>query len=137
MANKATKRSDLGGLTLLGKSGAEPSRNLETFPNHHPGRDYIVTLRTDEFTCLCPATGQPDFAEVVIRYTPDQRIVESKSFKLYLWSFRNEGIFHEHLANEILDDFVETASPKWCEVTANFKVRGGISITVTAEYRTS
>ena len=137
MVDKTTKGSDLDTLTHLGKSGAQPSRTLETFPNHHPERDYTVTLRTDEFTCLCPATGQPDFAEIVIRYTPDQRIVESKSFKLYLWSFRDEGIFHEHLANVILDDFVETVAPKWCQVTANFKVRGGISITVTGEHRKS
>ena len=135
MGNKESKSSRLADLTLLGKSGAGPSKDLETFPNLHPRRDYIVTLQTDEFTCLCPATGQPDFAEIIIRYTPDEKIVESKSFKLYLWSFRNDGIFHEHLANRILDDFAKTVAPKWCEVTANFKARGGIAITVTTELR--
>lgn len=128
-----TERSDLEGLSLLGKK-AEAVRKLETFPNHHPGRDYVVTLRTKEFTCLCPATGQPDFAELTIEYIPDRKIVESKSLKLYLWSFRNEGVFNEHLANVILDDLVGALSPRWCRVTADFAVRGGISIRVEAEH---
>ncbi|MFZ1081687.1 MAG: preQ(1) synthase [Candidatus Kryptoniota bacterium] len=125
--------SDLSGLTLLGK-GTKPQKKLETFPNHHPGRDYVVTLRTDEFTCVCPATGQPDFAKLTVQYIPDERIVESKSMKLYLWSYRNEGVFHEHVANVILDDLVKSLSPRWCKVTADFFVRGGISISVEAEH---
>ena len=88
---KMTQKTDLDGLTLLGR-GAEPTKKLETFPNHHPDRDYTITLHTDEFTCVCPATGQPDFAKVTIQYIPDRLILESKSLKLYLWSFRNEGV---------------------------------------------
>ena len=131
---KKVPRSDLQGLTMLGGKKTGPVRKLETFPNHHPGRNYTVTLRTDEFTCLCPATGQPDFARLTIQYIPDRRIVESKSLKLYLWSFRNEGSFHEHVTNVILDDLVKVLSPRWCRVSADFAVRGGIGITVDAEY---
>jgi 7-cyano-7-deazaguanine reductase len=129
-----TKEPDLDGLTLLGEK-AQPTKKLETFPNHNPERDYVVTLRTSEFTCLCPKTGQPDFAELTIEYIPDQRIVESKSLKLYLWSFRNEGAFHEHVTNVILDDLVKVLEPRWCKVAARFAVRGGIAITVDAEYK--
>ncbi len=128
-----TEQSDLEGLSLLGKK-AEAVRKLEIFPNHHPNRNYVVRLRTNEFTCVCPATGQPDFAELTIEYIPDRKIVESKSLKLYLWSFRNAGVFNEHLANVILDDLVEALSPRWCRVTADFAVRGGISISVEAEH---
>jgi 7-cyano-7-deazaguanine reductase len=131
----STQESDLEGLTLLGKRVTKPTKDLETFPNRHPERDYVVMLRTDEFTCVCPATGQPDFAELIIRYVPDQRILESKSLKLYLWSYRNEGVFHEHVTNVILDDLVKALDPRWCEVVAEFSVRGGIAITVQAEYR--
>lgn len=130
---KKTQKSDLNGLTLL-RRGAKPTKKLETFPNHHPGRDYVVTLKTEEFTCICPATGQPDFAGLTIQYIPDKKIVESKSLKLYLWSYRHEGVFHEHVANVILDDLVSALKPRWCKVTADFAVRGGISITVDAEY---
>ena len=128
-----TDKSDLNGLTALG-GPAEPSKELETFPNHHPDRNYLVTLMSNEFTCLCPKTGQPDFAEITIEYIPDKLIVESKSLKLYFWSFRNEGIFHEHVANIILDDLVKTLSPRWCRVVADFGVRGGIAISVEAEH---
>ena len=130
---KMTEKSDLEGLTLLGR-GEKPAKRLETFPNHHPGRDYVVTLHTDEFTCVCPATGQPDFAHLTIQYTPDRQILESKSLKLYLWSFRNQGVFHEHVANAILDDLVKALAPRWCKVTADFSVRGGISISIEAEH---
>jgi 7-cyano-7-deazaguanine reductase len=130
---KKTQKSDLDGLTLLGR-GAKPTRKLETFPNHHPERDYVVTLKTEEFTCVCPATGQPDFARLTIQYIPDKRIVESKSLKLYLWSYRNEGAFHEHVTNVILDDLISALKPRWCKVTADFSVRGGIAIIVDAEY---
>ena len=129
---RMTQKSDLDGLTLLGKR-AKPTKKLETFPNHHPERDYVITLRTEEFTCVCPATGQPDFAKLTIQYIPDKKIIESKSLKLYLQSFRNKGAFHEHISNVILDDLVAVLKPRWCKVTADFAVRGGISITVEAE----
>ena len=122
------------GLTLLGREVTQPVRKLEAFPNQHPGRRYTVTLVCPEFTCVCPITGQPDFATITIRYIPDQRIVESKSLKLYLWSYRNEGAFHEHVTNQILDDLVEALDPIYCHVTGAFTVRGGISISVDAEY---
>lgn len=122
------------GLTILGSNVREPLRQLETFPNEHPGRQYVVTLSTSEFTCVCPMTNQPDFATLTIRYVPAERIVESKSLKLYLWSYRNEGVFHEHVTNTILDDLVEALKPVWCEVKAEFNVRGGISLTVEARY---
>jgi len=127
-----TEKTDLDGLTLLG-GDRKPVRKLETFPNHHT-RDYVITLRTEEFTCLCPATGQPDFAKLTIQYIPGEKIVESKSLKLYLWSFRDQGVFHEHVANAILDDLVAVLSPRWCKITADFAVRGGIAITVEAEH---
>lgn len=131
---KNTKKSDLAGLSLLGSGGAaNPARKLETFPSHAK-REYTVTLTTDEFTCVCPMTGQPDFAKITIQYIPGRKIVESKSLKLYFWSFRNEGVFHEHLTNIILDDLVAALSPRWCKVTAQFAVRGGIAISVDAEY---
>jgi 7-cyano-7-deazaguanine reductase len=132
------KKGDFEELTLLGREGrdAKPSRKLETFPNRHPNRDYIVTLETDEFTCVCPMTGQPDFARLNIRYIPDKRIIESKSLKLYLWSYRDEGAFHEHVANRILDDLVAALAPRWCKITAEFAVRGGIAITIEAEHQT-
>lgn len=129
---RMTQQEDLAGLTLLGEGTTRPTKKLETFPNRHPEREYVVTLTTDEFTCICPATGQPDFARITIRYAPDQKIVESKSLKLYLWSYRDEGVFHEHVANVILDDLAAALSPRWCEVTAEFSVRGGIAITVEA-----
>ena len=129
-----TNKADLDNLTILGRKKAKPAKKLETFPNRHPKRDYEVILRTDEFTSLCPMTGQPAFARITIRYIPDLRIVESKSLKLYLWSFRNEGAFHEHVANTILDDLVAALKPRWCRVSAKFAVRGGIAITVDAEY---
>jgi 7-cyano-7-deazaguanine reductase len=129
-----TTQEDLQGLTLLGQNTTQPQRKLETFPNRHPQRRYTVRLETDEFTAICPMTGQPDFATIRVEYIPNQRIVESKSFKLYLWSFRNEGVFHEHVTNLILDDLVAALDPHWCRVTGEFAVRGGISITVTAEH---
>jgi 7-cyano-7-deazaguanine reductase len=128
-----TEPSDLDGLTVLGR-GAKPSKRLETFPNHDPERNYIVRLDTDEFTCVCPATGQPDFATLTVEYIPDQKILESKSFKLYLWSYRNEGVFHEHVTNKILEDLVAALEPRWCRVRGAFRVRGGIAITVEAEH---
>jgi len=131
---KMTKKSDLDGLTLLGRD-SRPLKKLEVFPNHHPDRDYIVTLETEEFTCVCPSTGQPDFARLNIQYIPDKSVLESKSLKFYLWSFREEGVFHEHVTNVILDDLVAILKPRWCKVTAEFSVRGGISISVDAEFK--
>jgi 7-cyano-7-deazaguanine reductase len=131
---KGTKKDDLSGLTLLGKA-TKPLRKLETFPNHNDQRDYVITLQTEEFTCVCPKTNQPDFAKIRIQYIPDKKILESKSLKLYLWSFRNKGVFHEHVTNIILDDLVAALQPRWCKVSAEFAVRGGIGITVDAEYK--
>jgi 7-cyano-7-deazaguanine reductase len=127
-----TEKSDLEGLTLLGKE-SKPGKKLEAFPNRTPGRFYRVVLESDEFTCLCPMTGQPDFARLQVQYVPDQKVVESKSFKLYLWSFRDEGVFHEHVINQILDELVALLDPHWCRVTGVFNIRGGIKITVEAE----
>ena len=128
-----TSKNDLAHLTLLGGK-SQPGKTLETFPNHHPERRYTVTLSTDEFTCLCPATGQPDFASITIQYIPDQWILESKSLKLYLWSYRNEGVFHEHVINTICDDIMKALAPHWIEVTGAFGDRGGIGITIVARH---
>ncbi|HET6204871.1 MAG TPA: preQ(1) synthase [Planctomycetota bacterium] len=113
---------------------AKPPRSIETFANPRPGRSYEVRLECPEFTCVCPKTGQPDFATVYFRYVPGPRCVELKSLKLYLWSFRDEGAFHEDVVNRILDDFVEAAAPKWIEVVADFRVRGGIHTVVRATH---
>jgi 7-cyano-7-deazaguanine reductase len=128
-----TAKKDLSQLTLLGRK-ARPSKKLEVFPNHHPERRYTVTLCTNEFTCLCPATGQPDFASITIKYIPDRWILESKSLKLYLWSYRQEGVFHEHVVNTICDDVVKVLDPYWIEVTGVFGSRGGIAISVVATH---
>ena len=113
----------------------KPIKSLETFKNSHPDRDYEVEMECPEFTCLCPKTGQPDFAEIEIRYIPNKLCVELKSLKLYLWSYRNEGAFHEKVINNILDDLVEVSSPRWMEVIGAFNVRGGIHTTVSASYQ--
>jgi len=128
-----TPKSDLSGLTLLGRD-AKPSKKLETFPNRHRRRRYTVELVNDEFTCICPATGQPDFGTIIVRYIPNKKIVESKSLKLYLWSFRNEGWFQEHVINTMCDDLVKALDPHWIEVAGAFKVRGGIAIKVVAAH---
>ena len=135
MRKKLTAKSDLENLTVLGKEKVTPGRRLEAFPNHHPERDYVVTMLTEEFTCVCPLTGQPDFAKLKIQYIPDKLVLESKSLKLYLHSFRNEGTFHEHVINCVLDDIVGALAPRWCKITADFAVRGGIGICVDAEYK--
>ena len=111
-----------------------PSKALETFPNPRPGRDYEIAFECPEFTCLCPRTGQPDFATVQIRYVPEALCVELKSLKLYLWSFRDEGHFHEDVTNRILDDLVSLLKPRSMTVTGDFKVRGGIHTVVTARH---
>jgi 7-cyano-7-deazaguanine reductase len=122
------------GLTLLGRKIRRPSKKLEAFPNKHPQRDYQVVLETSEFTALCPITGQPDFGTITISYVPDQLVIESKSLKLYLWSFRQEGHFHEEVVNRILDDLVRAVKPRKMQVRGEFRARGGITITVVAEY---
>ncbi len=112
-----------------------PSKTLETFPNPQPERDYTIRMRIPEFTCLCPKTGQPDFATLHLEYVPDRACVELKSLKLYVWSFRNEGAFHEAVTNRILDDLVAATLPRFMRLTAEFGVRGGIWTTVVAEHR--
>lgn len=113
---------------------ASPSKSLETFPNPRPERDYEVRFECPEFTCLCPVTGQPDFATLRIRYVPDRLCVELKSLKLYLWSFRDEGHFHEAVTNRILDDLVERLQPRRMSVEGDFYVRGGIHTVVEATH---
>jgi 7-cyano-7-deazaguanine reductase len=110
----------------------QPSKQLEAVTNPHADRDYEVTMAVPEFTCLCPITGQPDFATIRIRYVPDQHLVELKSLKLYLWSYRQEGAFHEDVTNRILDDLVAAIRPRWAEVVGDFNVRGGIKTEVRA-----
>ena len=111
-----------------------PSTEIEVFPNPKPSRDYTIRIETPEFTCLCPKTGQPDFATLLLEYIPDQRCVELKSLKLYLWSFREQGGFHEDLSNHILDDLVATLDPRFLRLTAEFNVRGGVYTTVVVEH---
>jgi 7-cyano-7-deazaguanine reductase len=112
----------------------EPSRDLRTVANPHPGRDYEVRCDAPEFTCLCPLTGQPDFATVTLAYVPDRSLVELKSLKLYLWSFRDERGFHEALTNRILDDLVAAVAPRRMTVTTDWRVRGGIHTVVEASH---
>jgi len=112
-----------------------PSKSLETFPNPQPDRDYTIRMKMPEFTCLCPKTGQPDFAVLNLEYVPEKTCVELKSLKLYIWSFRNEGAFHEAVTNRILDDLVKATQPRFMRLTAEFLVRGGIYTTVVAEHR--
>ncbi len=112
-----------------------PSKSLETFDNPQPERDYAIRIRIPEFTCLCPKTGQPDFATLRLEYVPDRLCVELKSLKLYVWSFRDEGAFHEAVTNRILDDLVQVCRPRFMRLTAEFNVRGGIYTTVVAEHR--
>ncbi|HHN73888.1 MAG TPA: NADPH-dependent 7-cyano-7-deazaguanine reductase QueF [Acidobacteria bacterium] len=112
---------------------SSPTRSLDTVPNPAPQRPYRVRMEAPEFTCLCPRTGQPDFATIIIDYVPGPLLVELKALKLYLWSWREEGIFHEAVVNRIADDLVAACEPRWIRVTGAFKVRGGITTTVVAE----
>lgn len=111
-----------------------PNKTIETFQNPEPGRNYIITCECPEFTCLCPKTGQPDFANITIKYIPDKICFELKSLKLYLWSYRNEGTFHEAVTNKILSDLVNATAPRWMEVEAKFFVRGGITTIITVAH---
>jgi len=112
-----------------------PQRKLETFPNPAPERDYRIHLDIPEFTCLCPKTGQPDFATMALDYVPERTCVELKSLKLYIWSYRSRGAFHEAVTNRILNDLVAATRPRFMRLTAHFNVRGGIYTTVCAEHR--
>ncbi|MCP5298986.1 MAG: NADPH-dependent 7-cyano-7-deazaguanine reductase QueF [Chromatiaceae bacterium] len=113
----------------------QPSRDLETFDNPRPERDYTIRIRIPEFTCLCPKTGQPDFATLYLDYVPDAHCVELKSLKLYVWSFRDQGAFHEDVTNRMLDDLVRATAPRFMRLTAEFNVRGGIYTNVVTEHR--
>ena len=113
----------------------QPERDLEVFANPNPERDYTIRIRVPEFTCLCPKTGQPDFATLNIEYVPGRQCVELKALKLYIWSYRQEGAFHEAVTNRILGDLVGACQPRFMRVTADFNVRGGIYTTVVAEHR--
>ena len=113
----------------------KPSRKLQTFPNPNPDRDYEISFEAPEFTCLCPMTGQPDFATIRIRYVPEAKCVELKSLKLYLWSFRDEGAFHEAVTNRIANDLIALLDPRYIEVEGDFYVRGGIKTKVRVEHR--
>ncbi|HQW37656.1 MAG TPA: preQ(1) synthase [Usitatibacteraceae bacterium] len=136
MPSRKSPKSAAAGLKALGSGPRQaPAKTLETFPNPNPGRDYAIRMEIPEFTCLCPKTGQPDFATLHLEYVPDARCVELKSLKLYVWSFRDEGKFHEAVTNEILDDLVAAARPRYMRLTAEFFVRGGIYTTVEADYR--
>ncbi|HWQ95215.1 MAG TPA: preQ(1) synthase [Gammaproteobacteria bacterium] len=115
----------------------QATKQLETFSNPTPERDYTIRMEVPEFTCLCPKTGQPDFATLHIEYVPDMLCIELKSLKLYMWSYRNEGAFHEAVTNHILDDLVRACQPRFMRVTAEFYVRGGVYTTVIAEHRAS
>jgi 7-cyano-7-deazaguanine reductase len=122
-------------VTILGNLSAQPSKTLETFPNPAPTRDFHIHMEIPEFTCLCPKTGQPDFAVITLDYIADQLCVELKSLKLYIVSFRNEGCFHEAVTNQILDDLIAATQPKFMRVTSKFYVRGGVFTNVVAEHR--
>jgi len=113
----------------------QPATILETFANPNPERDYTIHIDTPEFTCLCPKTGQPDFADIEIAYVPDERCVELKSLKLYFWSYRDQGAFHEAVTNQILQDLVNALAPRFLRVNAEFNVRGGVYTRVVVEHR--
>jgi len=113
----------------------KPSKQLDTFPNPNPQRDYSIKIDMPEFTCLCPMTGQPDFATLHLQYIPDQLCVELKALKLYIWSFRDEGAFHEAVTNQILEDLVTALKPRFIRLTGKFNVRGGIYTDVIVEHK--
>lgn len=113
----------------------QPTQTLETFDNPNPERDYVIQVQINEFTCLCPKTGQPDFATLLLEYVPDRRCVELKSLKLYIWGYRDQGAFHEAVTNKILGDLVAATEPRFMRLTAKFFVRGGIFTNVIAEHR--
>jgi 7-cyano-7-deazaguanine reductase len=120
---------------MVDRNATAPQAHVETFPNPAPGRDYLIRIRVPEFTCLCPVTGQPDFAELLLEYIPAARCVELKALKLYVWSFRDRGAFHEAVTNEILGVLVAALAPRFLRLTGTFNVRGGIYTSVVAEHR--
>ncbi len=120
---------------ILNAMSTNPSKEIETFANPQPGRSYTIRIEAPEFTCLCPKTGQPDFATFLIEYVPDAVCVELKSLKLYFWSYRDEGAFHEAVTNQVLDDLVAATLPNFMRIIAKFNVRGGLYTTVVVEYR--
>ncbi|MFA5388724.1 MAG: preQ(1) synthase [Candidatus Omnitrophota bacterium] len=126
-------RSNYEGLQKNIKNLKTPG--IEVWENKYPGREYIITLENPEFTCVCPKTGLPDFANIVIQYAPAKHCVELKSLKLYMLFYRDIGIFHEHVTNKILEDFVKACKPRWACIKGEFNTRGGIKTTVTAEYK--
>lgn len=130
-----TGRTRLAPTEPLGATLNQPSAELETFPNPAPDRDYTIRMEIPEFTCLCPKTGQPDFATLLLEYVPGTLCVELKSLKLYIWSFRDQGAFHEAVTNQILVHLVTATQPRFMRLTARFNVRGGIYTTVIAEHR--
>ncbi|MCC6546757.1 NADPH-dependent 7-cyano-7-deazaguanine reductase QueF [Candidatus Sumerlaeota bacterium] len=130
---RGTKLSDTTGITMLGAATRGPSKRLESFPFHHSENRTRIIFHCHEFSCLCPVTGQPDYAKIDVEYIPDGRAIESKSFKNYLWSFRNEPAFHEDIVNKILNDVHDFLKPAAIRVTGYFNIRGGISIDVVAE----
>jgi 7-cyano-7-deazaguanine reductase len=131
---KRTANLEKRAANLQKRTVTAPQKTLETFPNPSPKRDYEIRFECPEFTCVCPMTGQPDFATIRINYVPNELCVELKSLKLYLWSFRDEGAFHEAVTNRILDDLVSALQPRRCEVTGDFFVRGGIHTVVVARH---
>ena len=128
-----SKLSDTTGVTILGSATRGPSKKLESFPYRHKDRTTRITFHCTEFSCVCPVTGQPDYARIDVEYIPKERALESKSFKNYLWSFRDEPVFHEDIVNKILDDVYRFLEPRYIKVTGYFNVRGGIAIDVVAE----
>jgi 7-cyano-7-deazaguanine reductase len=114
---------------------SRPSSELQTFPNPNPGRDYLIHMEIPEFSCLCPMTGQPDFATMLLDYVPDKTCVELKSLKLYIWSYRDKGTYHEAVTNRILEDLVNATRPRYLKLTSRFNVRGGIYTTVVVDHR--
>lgn len=114
---------------------SKPSKDLETFENPNPDRDYTIRITLPEFTCLCPKTGQPDFATLELEYVPEASCIELKALKMYIWSFRDEGAFHEAVTNEILSDLVKACEPRFMRLTAEFNVRGGVYTSVVAEHK--
>ena len=114
---------------------AQSPRSLKSFANPAPAREYLIHMEIPEFTCLCPMTGQPDFATLVLDYIPDRKCVELKSLKLYIWSYRDQGAYHEAVTNRILEDLVRALAPRFMRLTARFYVRGGIFTTIVAEHR--
>ena len=131
---KKLAKTSAAPVSLAQRRPTQPARRLETFPNPSPDRDYEIRFDCPEFTCLCPMTGQPDFATIRIKYVPDKLCVELKSLKLYLWSYRNDGAFHEAVTNRILDDLLEALAPRRAEVEGDFFVRGGIHTVVVARH---